>query len=99
LLEIGNLIIVINFNLNTKTLWCIGNQTSIMANYKKEYWNKAKTKGVIISRSKLADGFNYYLTYMTLNAFKTYVINNSYKQKESIMSEAKAIAEAKKLIN
>ena len=69
-----------------------------MANYKKEYWNKAKTKGVLISRSKLADGFNYYLTYMTLGAFKTYVINDSYKQKESIMSEAKAIAEAKKLI-
>ena len=74
-----------------------------MANYKKEYWNKAKTKGVLISRSKLADGFNYYLTYMTLSFFKlnnknAYVINDSYKQKESIMSEAKAITQAKKLI-
>ena len=40
---------------------------------------------------------------MTLGVFKSnnknaYVINDSYKQKESIMSEAKAITEAKKLI-
>lgn len=70
-----------------------------MVNYKKEYWNKDKTKGVLISRRKFPDGFNYYLTYMTLGVFKTtYVINESYKQKEDIMSEAKAISEAKKLI-
>jgi len=66
--------------------------------FKKEYWNKAKTKGVLISTSNLADGVNYYLTYITLSHFNTYFINESYKQKESIMSKGKAISEAKRLI-
>jgi len=68
-----------------------------MTNYKKEYWNELKTKGVIINRTKLSDGYNYYLT--LINGSNTSFINESYKQIESILSEKKAIQQAKKLIN
>lgn len=67
-------------------------------NYKKEISNKAKTKFVIITRTKLSDGYNYYLMLLTLASNKKFVINESYKQKQSILSEAKAITEAKKLL-
>ena len=68
-----------------------------MANYKKEYWNKTKTKQAIITRSKYADGYNYYITIVKKGNFSSFVIDSSYKQKE-ITSEQKAIEEAKRAI-
>jgi hypothetical protein len=67
-------------------------------NYKKEISNKSKSKIVIITRTKLSDGYNYYLMLLTLNPSKKYVIDGRYKQKNSILSEASAIKEAKSLL-
>ena len=67
-------------------------------NYKKEISNKSKSKIVIITRTKLSDGYNYYLMLLTLNSSKKYVIDGRYKQKNSILSEASAIKEAKSLL-
>jgi hypothetical protein len=85
------------------SLWCnIARIKKLlkMANYKKEYWNKSKTKCVMITRSKLSDGYNYYLTVLRKGGLhNSYVIDESIKQKESILSEAEAIKQAKRLIN
>jgi hypothetical protein len=69
-----------------------------MKAYKKEVSNSAKTKFVIITRSKLSDGYNYYLTLLSKQSSGRILINESYKQKESILSEKLAIATAKKLL-
>jgi hypothetical protein len=67
-------------------------------NYKKEISNKSKSKIVIITRTKLSDGYNYYLMLLTLNSSKKYVIDGRYKQKNSILSEVSAIKEAKSIL-
>jgi len=69
-----------------------------MKAYKKEVSNAAKTKIVIITRSKLSDGYNYYLTLLGKQSSGKIFVNESYKQKDSILSEKLAIATAKKLV-
>lgn len=69
-----------------------------MKAYKKEVSNSSKTKFVIITRSKLSDGYNYYLTLLSRQSSGKVFINESYKQKESIMSEKLALETAKKLV-
>ena len=69
----------------------------IMGNYKKEYWNKPKTKCVIITRTKLSDGYNYYLMVIKKGMYGKMVVDDSLKQKE-ILSEKDAITTAKKLL-
>jgi hypothetical protein len=62
--------------------------------------NPEKTKKVEITRVKLTDGYNYYLTLYIYNfSFNCYLISFSFKQIESITSKSKAIAVAEKLIN
>lgn len=60
--------------------------------------NSERTKKVIITRTKLSDGYNYYLSVMTLNIWKNWQINDSYKQKESIYSKREAIEVAEALL-
>ncbi len=69
-----------------------------MTGYKKEVSNTSKTKFVIITRSKLSDGYNYYLTLLSKNSSGKVFINESYKQKDSINSEKEALAVAKKIV-
>ena len=68
-----------------------------MANYKKEYWNKYKTKCVIITRGIFSDGYNYYLMVINKGMYGKMVIDGTFKQKE-ILSEKEAIKTAKKLL-
>lgn len=64
--------------------------------YKKELWNKANTKGVIIFRRQHSEGYSYFLTSLRRNQQGTFVTYAATS--ETILSEKKAIAEAKKLI-
>ena len=60
--------------------------------------NSEKTKKVTITRTKLSDGYNYYLNVTSLNAYNHTIINGSYKQIESIFSKRKAIEIANSLL-
>lgn len=68
-----------------------------MENYKKEYWNKSKTKYVTVTRSKFSDGYNYYLIVINKGMYGEIVIDDTFKQKE-ILTEKEAIKTAKKLL-
>ena len=61
--------------------------------------NSERTKKVVITRNKLSDGYNYYISIFVLNAYNHLVVSNKYIQKESILSKQKAIEIADKLIN
>ena len=69
-----------------------------MKGYKKEVSNSTKTKIVIITRTKLSDGYNYYLTLLGKHSSGKMFVNETYKQKNSILSEREALATAKKLV-
>jgi len=60
--------------------------------------NSERTKKAIITRVKLSDGYNYYYTIYSLNAHNHLVINEGYKQKESIYSKREAIEIAESLL-
>ena len=50
--------------------------------------NSERTKKVEITRVKLANGYNYYLTLYVYNfSFNCYLISSNFKQKESINSK------------
>ena len=66
-----------------------------MANYPKQFFTECRTKSVIINRVKNPlKNYDYYLTLMA-----DIYINESYIQKNSINSEAKAFIEAKRLLS
>ena len=70
-----------------------------MKGYKKEVSNKDKTIIVLITRTKLSNGYNYYLMLMTKSSNgKFFVWNEGYKQKKTILSEKEAIETAKKVV-
>jgi hypothetical protein len=69
-----------------------------MKGYKKEVSNSTKTKIVIITRTKLSDGYNYYLMLLGKHPSGIMFVNQTYKQKNSILSEREALATAKKLV-
>ena len=54
--------------------------------------------GVIITRSKLSDGNNYYLTLVTISDGEIKTIIEKAIQGGTILSERKAIREAKKYL-
>ena len=61
--------------------------------------NAERTKKVEITRTKLSDGYNYYITLYIFNlSFNSYFINSNYKQTESLLSKKKAIEIAENLI-
>jgi hypothetical protein len=61
--------------------------------------NSERTKKVTITRTKLSDGYNYYLNVFVLNGYNHFIVSDKYKQKESILSKRKAIEVAEQLIN
>lgn len=67
--------------------------------YKKQVANTNNTKFVFISRTKLSDGYNYYLTLLQRDYLGRFYINESYVQKNSILSEKEALATAKKVVS
>lgn len=65
----------------------------------KDIYNKTKTAYVSVSRTKLSDGYNYYLTVFTKALFgKGFVINENKKQTKTILSAKDAFIEARKLL-
>ena len=57
-------------------------------------------KKVVITRSKLSDGYNYYLMMIVYSeAFNCEFWNENYRQTESILSLNKAIETAKGWLN
>ena len=62
--------------------------------------NAERTKKAEITRTKLSDGYNYYITLYTFDlSFNSYFINSSFKQSKSISSKIKAVEIAENLIN
>jgi hypothetical protein len=62
--------------------------------------NAERTKKAEITRTKLSDGYNYYITLYTFNSsFNSYFINSNFTQTESILSKIKAVEVAENLIN
>jgi hypothetical protein len=62
--------------------------------------NAERTKKAEITRTKLSDGYNYYITLYTFNSsFNSYFINSNFIQTESILSKIKAVEVAENLIN
>ena len=72
-----------------------------MTSYKKQYWNEAKTKSVLIHRTRLSDGYNYYIMLLAKawSVNSPLFINESFKQVDEILSEESAIKIAKELCN
>jgi hypothetical protein len=66
----------------------------------KEIYNDNKTKLVMINRSLLADGYNYYTTLLVLNLqHNIYFIDDNHKQKEEIKSYKAALNYANNILN
>ena len=64
-----------------------------------EIYNDEKTKKITIARTKLSDGYNYYITVYNYNSsFKMFTINSNYIQKKEIFSKRDAIETAKKIL-
>jgi hypothetical protein len=60
--------------------------------------NAERTRKVVITRTMLSDGYNYYLTLLALSPlFNDFVIID-YCQKETILSKQKAIEIAENLV-
>ncbi len=53
---------------------------------------------VLINRTLLADGYNYYLSLFIKGYDNFFYINDNYQQKESILSEKAARIEANRLL-
>lgn len=63
-----------------------------------EILSESKKEKISIVRSKLADGYNYYLTLQILNGNNVFIVSDRYKQTESIYSKKEAIKTAKKAL-
>jgi hypothetical protein len=63
-------------------------------------YNSERTKKAIINRTKLSDGYNYYITLFILCSMTNeFIINDNHKQFFSIKSLNDAVNYADNLIN
>lgn len=66
----------------------------------KEIYSENREKLAYINRTLLADGYNYYITLLVLNAeHNIYFIDDRHKQRETILSYSNAIKYANKILN
>jgi hypothetical protein len=62
--------------------------------------NAERTKKVIITRTLLSDGYNYYLMLVNYNEYlKQWFINDNYRQIVEIKSKREAIEKAEDLLH
>jgi hypothetical protein len=59
--------------------------------------NAERTRKVLITRTMLSDGYNYYLTVLAFNPLVNGFVTVNYSQTETILSKQKAIEIAENL--